>query len=88
MPSDGLGSLRTAASTKAQASLGGQTDLNDLQHGRACLLIRRSKDKRAAKHPDACVHWQTVTSSAIGQLVVPTGRFHELVNGGSGGLAA
>ena len=51
--------------------------------------IRGSKDKRAAngaaKHPDACVHRQTVTSSAIGQLVAPTGRLHELVNNGSWG---
>ena len=35
----------------------------------------------AAKYPDVDVHQQPVTSSATGQLVAPTGRLHELVNG-------
>jgi hypothetical protein len=69
-----------------------RTGLDNPGHDRARLLIHGSGDKRAAngaaEYPDAGVHRQTVTSSAIGQLATLTRRLHELVNGGSGGLAA
>ena len=43
MALDGAGSRRTTESAKTQASPKDQTNLDDLQHGGACILIRASE---------------------------------------------